>query len=94
MVASKENLSSVQRRTTISESDLSVIELVRLQGEPTLKTLLTRWVLALSMLFTFTLAAAPRAAEAQVVVKVGPQRHYRHYHHHHYYYRNHHRYYR
>jgi hypothetical protein len=59
-----------------------------------MKTLLASWILGAIMLFTFTLTAASTPAEAQVVVKVGPQhRHYRHYRHH-YYYQNHHRYYR
>jgi hypothetical protein len=59
-----------------------------------MKGLFTSWVLGLCMLFSLTLTAAPTPADAQVIVKVGPQhRHYRHYRHH-YYYRNHHRYYR
>jgi len=72
-----------------------VIELVNLPLRRTdMKTLLASWILGAIMLFTFTLTAAPTPAEAQVVVKVGPQhRHYRHYRHH-YYYQNHHRYYR
>jgi hypothetical protein len=59
-----------------------------------MKNLLARWILGLSMLFTF--AAVSQPADAQVVVKIGPHRHY--YHHHHYYrhvyYRHGHRYYR
>ena len=60
-----------------------------------MKTAVTHWILAITMLFTFALAATSKPAEGQqVVVRVGPRHHhYRHYHHH-YYYRNHHRYYR
>jgi hypothetical protein len=52
-----------------------------------MKARLTSFVLGLSMLFA--VGAMPSKADAQVVVKVGPQRHY--YHHHRYYhtyYRN------
>jgi hypothetical protein len=95
VVASGDYLSSVQRGAAVSESDLPVIELVNLRLRRTdMKTLFASWILGAIMLFTFTLTAAPTPAEAQVVVKVGPQhRHYRHYRHH-YYYQNHHRYYR
>jgi hypothetical protein len=67
--------------------------LVKFAGEEnrTVKNLLTRWVLGLSMLFTF--AALSQPADAQVVVKVGPT-HRRYYHHRHVYYRHGHRYYR
>ena len=95
-VAFKDYLSSVQRGAVISESHLSVIELVNLDVRRTdMKTLLASWALGLCMIFSFALTAAPTPAEAQVVVKVDPQyRHYRHHYRHHYYYRNHHRYYR
>jgi hypothetical protein len=60
------------------------------------KNIFGRWILGLSLLFTFA-AAATTPADAQVVVKVGPS-HGRYYHHgrryHHVYYRNHRRYYR
>jgi hypothetical protein len=58
-----------------------------------MKNLLARWILGLSILFTF--AAVPQPADAQVVVKVGPtHRHYYHHHYRHVYYRHGHRYYR
>ena len=56
-----------------------------------MKTVVTHWILTISMLFTFALAATSKPAEGQVVVRVNPEhRHYyRHYHHryyrHHYY---------
>jgi hypothetical protein len=59
-----------------------------------MKSLLARWILGLSMLFTF--AAVSQPADAQVVVKIGPtHRHYNHHHHYyrHVYYRHGHRYY-
>ena len=56
-----------------------------------MKNLLARWILGLSVLFTFAAVSPP--ADAQVVVKVGPT-HRRYYHHRHVYYRHGHRYYR
>ena len=60
-----------------------------------MKTLVTHWILALSMLFIFALAATSKPAEGQVVVRVNPphRHHYRHYHHR-YYRHNDHYYYR
>jgi hypothetical protein len=40
-----------------------------------------RWMFGLAMLFT--LAAFCQPADAQVIVRVGPHRHYRHHRHHH-----------
>ena len=58
-----------------------------------MKNLLARWILGLSILFTF--AAVSQPADAQVVVKVGPtHRHYYHHHSRHVYYSHGHRYYR
>jgi hypothetical protein len=58
-----------------------------------MKNLLARWILGLSILFTF--AAVSQPADAQVVVKVGPtHRHYYHHHYRHVYYSHGHRYYR
>jgi hypothetical protein len=47
-----------------------------------MKTLVTHWILALSMLVTFALAATSRPAEEQVAVLVDSDRphHYQHYH--------------
>ena len=58
-----------------------------------MKNLLARWILGLSILFTF--AAVSQPADAQVVVKVGPtHRHYYRHHYRHVYYSHGHRYYR
>jgi hypothetical protein len=58
-----------------------------------MKSHLTRWILGLSMLFT--LAAASKPADAQVVVKIGPtHRHYYHHRYRHVYYHHGHAYYR
>jgi hypothetical protein len=63
-----------------------------LEGEPTLKNLLIRGFLGLSMLFM--LAVTPSPADAQVVVRVGPSHPYHHRHYRRVYYRHGHRYYR
>jgi hypothetical protein len=59
-----------------------------------MKTIVTHWILAISMLFTFALAATSKPAEGQVVVRVNPghRHHYRQ--HPHRYYRHHRRYHR
>ena len=58
-----------------------------------MKALVSRSLMYLTVLLVFVAAlAVPTLADAQVVVKVGPQ--HRRYHHSYYYYHHHHRYYR
>jgi hypothetical protein len=78
-----------QRRTTapfLHESHFMLLD----TGGHTMTTNAKRWFLGICMMLVLAVGYAP-AADAQVVVRVGPR-----YHHHyrHAYYRHHHRYYR
>jgi len=77
---------TTQRRR--QESYLFVTSFERVIYEATqMKARLTCWILGLSMLFAIGLI--PTQANAQVVVKVGPQHHYHHRYYRHTYYRHH-----
>lgn len=57
-----------------------------------MKTRISRWALSLLFVLPFLAGGFSKPADAQVVVKIGPQHRY-HYHHHYYYYYHRHVYY-